>query len=59
VIAAAERNELEPRRLTNYLKLRAEQEHMAQTLVEKRRKAKKSGKMCKQVLAGKRREKGF
>lgn len=57
VAAAAEKDELDPRRLTNYLKLLAEQERAAETLVEKRRKDKNFGKMCKRALTQKRREK--
>ncbi len=56
VTAAAERNELDPRRLENYLKLRLEQERTAETLVEKRRKDKNFGKMSKRVMEQKRRE---
>jgi ribosome biogenesis GTPase len=57
VEAAAERDELDPRRLANYLKLVAEQERVAETLVEKRRKDKSFGKMVKRVQAQKRKEK--
>ena len=56
VAAAAERDELDPRRLTNYLKLIAEQERANETLVEKRRKDKSFGKMYKRVQAQKKRE---
>ncbi len=49
---------IEFRRLENYLKLRAEQERTEETLVEKRRKDKSFGKMCKRVKAQKRVEKG-
>jgi ribosome biogenesis GTPase len=58
VEAAAERSELDPRRLANYLKLIAERERVTETLVEKRRKDKNFGKMCKRVKAQKRKEKG-
>ena len=54
---AAERGEVDPRRLANYLKLRAEQDRMAETLVEKRRRDKNFGKMVKRTMAQKRREK--
>ncbi len=57
VAVAAERNELDPRRLANYLKLQAEQERTLETLVEKRRRDKSFGKMCKRVQVQKRREK--
>lgn len=49
VEAAAERDELDPRRLANYLKLKAEQERADETLVEKRRKEKSLSKMYKRV----------
>jgi ribosome biogenesis GTPase len=57
VTEAAERGEVDPRRLTNYLKLRAEQVRSAETLAEKRRKDKSLGKMYKHVQTLKRREK--
>lgn len=57
VAVAAENDELDPRRLANYLKLIAEQERAAETLVEKRRKDKSFGKMCKKAKAQKRKEK--
>ena len=58
VAEAAENDELDPRRLTNYLKLIAEQERAAETLVEKRRRDKNLGKMYKRVQNQKRKEKG-
>jgi ribosome biogenesis GTPase len=57
VEAAAERDELDPRRLANYLKLKAEQERADETLAEKRRKDKSLGKMYKRVQSQKRLEK--
>ena len=57
VAEAAENDELDPRRLTNYLKLIAEQVRADETLVEKRRKDKNFGKMCKRVQNQKRKEK--
>lgn len=56
VASALENGDLDPRRVENYLKLRAEQERMSETLVEKRRKDKALGKMYKNVLAGKKKE---
>ncbi len=56
VAAAAERDELDPRRLTNYLKLKAEQKRADETMVEKRRKDKNFGKMCKRVMSAKKKE---
>jgi ribosome biogenesis GTPase len=53
VAAAVECNELDLRRLDNYLKLRAEQERSSETLLEKRRKDKNLGKMYKRVQAWK------
>lgn len=47
VAAAAERGELDPRRLANYLKLLEEQEHAAETLVAKRRREKSPSKKYK------------
>ena len=57
VEAAAERGELDPRRLANYLKLKAEQERADETLAEKRRKDKSLSKMYKRVQGLKRLEK--
>ncbi|MDH3809728.1 MAG: ribosome small subunit-dependent GTPase A [Desulfuromonadales bacterium] len=57
VAEAAENDELDPRRLTNYLKLIAEQERASETLVEKRRKDKNLSKMYKRVQNQKRKEK--
>ena len=56
VAQAAKRGELDPRRLENYLKLRAERERTEETMVEKRRRDKNLGKMYKRVLAQKRKE---
>jgi ribosome biogenesis GTPase len=56
VAVAAESNELDPRRLANYLKLKAEQERADETLAEKRRKEKSLGKMYKRVQSQKRLE---
>lgn len=49
VEAAAERGEFDPRRLANYLKLRAEQERTAETIEQRRRKEKNFGKMVKRA----------
>jgi ribosome biogenesis GTPase len=49
VAVAAERNELDPRRLANYLKLCAEQACAAESIEEKRRKGKASSKGYKRV----------
>lgn len=55
VAQAAERGELDPRRLENYLKLHAEQERTEETLVEKRRREKNFGKLCKRAKTQKHR----
>ena len=57
VAEAAENDKLDPRRLTNYLKLIAEQERATETLVEKRRRDKNLGKMYRRVQKQKRKEK--
>lgn len=57
VQSAADRDELDPRRLANYLKLKAEQERADETLVEKRRKEKSLSKMYKRVQRQNRLEK--
>jgi len=54
VAAAAERDELDPRRLANYLKLKAEQVRADETLVEKRRREKSLSKTYKRVQNKKR-----
>ena len=51
VAVALEDGELDPRRVENYLKLRAEQERLSETLVEKRRKDKAFGKMVKSAMS--------
>lgn len=51
VVAAAENNELDPRRLANYLKLKEEQELADEALAEKRRKNKSPGKRYKRGQA--------
>jgi len=56
VAEAAENDELDPRRLTNYLKLIAEQERATESLVEKRRRDKNLGKMYRRVQNQKRKE---
>jgi ribosome biogenesis GTPase len=57
VALAAESGDLDPRRLENYLKLRAEQERTEETLVEKRRREKNFGRLCKRAQTQKRKEK--
>ncbi|PLY05572.1 MAG: ribosome small subunit-dependent GTPase A [Desulfuromonas sp.] len=55
---AREAGAIDERRLLNYLKLRDEQERLAQTLVEKRRKDKDFGKMVKRAMKDIKRKKG-
>ncbi len=55
---ALDNEELDPRRVENYLKLLAEQERMNESLVEKRRKDKAFGKMVKSAMSIKKKEKG-
>jgi ribosome biogenesis GTPase len=50
---AADANELDPRRLSNYLKLLAEQERTAETIVDQRRREKDLGKSYKKSMAAK------
>ena len=56
VKAAVAAGDLDPRRLTNYLKLMAEQERNAETIAERRRRERSFGKLCKSVLAVRRKE---
>lgn len=51
VQAAVLSGELELRRLENYRKIRAEQQHNALSVAEKRNKARKFGKMCRNAVA--------
>lgn len=51
VQTAAENHELDPRRLANYLKLKEEQQHADETLVEKQRKDKSPGRRYKRQQA--------
>ena len=54
VLAAIERDELDPERLRRYRKLIAEDRHNTETLAERRARDKSFGKMCKTVMAEKR-----
>lgn len=56
VKAAVARGDLSPRRLANYQKLMAEQQRNTETLAERRRRERNFGKLCKSVLAARRRE---
>lgn len=53
---AVDRGDLSPRRLTNYQKLMAEQERNSETIVEKRRREKDFGKLCRNAQAVRRKE---
>ena len=55
---AIENGLLDPRRWQSYLKLRAEQEHNSRTLAERRQRDREFGKMCREVMADKRRRSG-
>ena len=54
VVAAVQAGELDARRLTNYLKLHAEQARNAQSLRERRQNDRKLGRMYKSIIASKR-----
>ena len=54
VTAAVESGELDGRRVRNYLKLQSEQARNAQSLMERRQTDKKFGRMCKSIMANKR-----
>lgn len=54
VLAAIEQNELDPERLRRYRKLLAEDRHNTETLAERRARDKSFGKMCKTIMAEKR-----
>jgi len=56
VKAAVDGGDLSSRRLTNYNKLIAEQERNSETIAEKRRRERDFGKLCRSVMAVKRKE---
>lgn len=58
VAAAIARDELDPRRLASYLKLRREAEHATRTSHERRESARRFGKMAKSAMLKKRRDRG-
>jgi ribosome biogenesis GTPase len=53
VEAAVESGELDPRRLTNYLKLQSEQARNSASLAQRREKDRKLGKFYKQIISEK------
>lgn len=55
VTAAVESGGLDPRRLTNYLKLNAEQAHNSRSLAERRERDRKMGRFYKSVMKTRRR----
>lgn len=57
VLAAIEREEIGEELYENYLKMRRETEHFESTIVERRKKDKKMGKMIKQILKNKKSKK--
>jgi ribosome biogenesis GTPase len=54
VQAAMARGDLDERRFASYMKLQAEQSHLARSPLERRQQARKFGRMAKQILADKR-----
>ena len=56
VKAAVNGGDLSSRRLANYNKLMAEQERNSETIAEKRRRERDFGKLCRSVMAVKRKE---
>ena len=56
VKAAVNEGNLSSRRLANYNKLMAEQERNSETIAEKRRRERDFGKLCRSVMAVKRKE---
>lgn len=56
VKAAINWGDLSPRRLINYLKLKAEQERNTETIAERRRRERDFGKLCRSVQAVRRKE---
>ena len=55
VINAVENGSLEPRRLSSYLKLKAEQQRNSETIAERRSREKSFHKMCRTFTSDKRR----
>ena len=58
VKSALERGDIDPRRFSNYQKLKAEQERNAETIAERRRREKTFGKLCKSASAILHKERG-
>ena len=58
VLAAIDRDELDPDRLRRYRKLLAEDRRNTETIAERRSRDKRFGKMIKSVLADKQKDKG-
>jgi len=57
VLEAVDRGELDAARLRRFHKLLSEDRHNTATIAERRARDKQFGKLCKSVIAGKRREK--
>lgn len=57
VIEAVENGTIDARSLDNYLRMKREQEHYNATVAERRQKDREFGKMAKEILKGKNRQK--
>lgn len=58
VKAAIQRGEIDPRRFANYQKLKAEQQHNAETIAERRRRERNFSKLCRSASAVRHKERG-
>lgn len=58
VKAAINRKEIDPRRLANYQKLKAEQARNAESIAERRRRERNFGKLCRSASADRHKERG-
>ncbi|QEG25191.1 ribosome small subunit-dependent GTPase A [Mariniblastus fucicola] len=58
IAAAVESGELEQRRFTSFMKLRAEQARNSQSLAERHQREKATGKMYKSIIAAKKKRRG-
>ncbi len=58
VQSAITRGDIDPRRLANYQKLKAEQERNAETIAERHRRERKFGKLCRSASAVQHKERG-
>lgn len=58
VTAAVDAGELDQRRFNSFMKLLAEQAHNSRSLADRRQRDRQFGKMCKSIMAEKRRQRG-